>query len=91
MLLDGGDQLERPNASFEASFVERLHGVEAHDLCGDSLFLELVSGLDGLGQHIAGREQADILAIATGIALPIWKFATGPVWTTGSPFLPMRI
>src|ERR1700693_399551 len=63
MLLDGSHQLETAEGVPEVRFVERLHGVEAHYLCGDSFFPELVGRLNGLRQHISGRQQAYILAV----------------------------
>src|SRR5260370_4762127 len=63
MLLDGGHQLETLERALEEGFVERLHGMEAHDLRRDSLFPKLMGRLDDLGQHVSGRQQADILAV----------------------------
>ena len=60
MLFDGRDQLEAAKGIGQALLVERLHGVEADDFGGDALLLQQMRGLDDLGQHVAGREQADI-------------------------------
>ena len=43
--------------------------MEAHDLRRDAVLLKLVRCLDYLGQHVAGRQQADIAALGNGDGL----------------------
>ena len=91
MLLDRRDQLEAGERLLEAGLVERLDGMEAHDLGRDAALLELVRRLDRLGQHVAGREQADVVAVGNADRLADLEIGEGAGCTTGSPFLPMRI
>src|SRR5581483_8791829 len=62
VLFQRSDQSELCEGVAQAVLVERLHGVEAHDLGRDAVLFQPVGGLDRLGQHVAGRKQADVAA-----------------------------
>ncbi len=50
------------------------------------------AGLDRLGKHVAGREDADFGALGDGDRFADLEVARAtPLCTTGSPFLPMRM
>ena len=91
MLLDGRNQPELREGVPQAILVERLDGMEADDLGGDALVLQSVRGLDRLGSMLPVESRQTSLPSEIVIALPIAKSAIGPLCTTGSPFLPMRI
>src|SRR5262249_55235303 len=62
MLLDGRDKGEACEGVSQAVFVQWLYGMEANDFGGDTLRFQRMRRFDRLRQHVAGREQAHIIA-----------------------------